>query len=381
MAYTEITSEGWLSRLGKSIGGVLVGILFVVVAFPVLFWNEGRAVQTAKSLEEGAAAVIDVDPASVSPSNDRRLVHVSGTATTNETLNDSVFGVSINALRLQRETEKYQWEETKRSETRKKLGGGTETITTYDYHPTWASHLIDSSGFREAGHNNPSSWRYAPQSSTAQHATLGAYVLDPSQVAELGSGEVLSVDSPRLPTGVHLNSGVLYVGESAGAEPKIGDERITFKALKPTTASVIGEQVGSSLRPYQTKAGDKILIVSAGQHSADEMFKQEQLGNTAMTWVLRFVGWLVMFIGFGMVFKPLSVLADVIPFLGSMVGAGTGLFAFVIASSLSTVTCAIAWIFYRPIVGVPLLLLAGGGIYWLATHGKKKQAARVQPAL
>ena len=51
---TEVTSQSWFSRIVESIKSVLVGGAFFVLSFPVLFWNEGRAVRTAKSLEEGA---------------------------------------------------------------------------------------------------------------------------------------------------------------------------------------------------------------------------------------------------------------------------------------------------------------------------------------
>jgi len=58
-SYTEVTTKGLGSRLGASIKGVLVGVVMVTAAFPVLFWNEGRAVQTAKSLAEGRGAVVE----------------------------------------------------------------------------------------------------------------------------------------------------------------------------------------------------------------------------------------------------------------------------------------------------------------------------------
>ena len=51
--FTEITQKGWTSRIGESIKGVLIGIVLIGLSCVGLFWNEGRAVQTAKSLAEG----------------------------------------------------------------------------------------------------------------------------------------------------------------------------------------------------------------------------------------------------------------------------------------------------------------------------------------
>jgi len=89
--------------------------------------------------------------------------------------------------------------------------------------------------------------------------------------------------------------------------------------------------------------------------------------------LFRFLGFMLMYIGMGMVFRPLSVLADVIPILGTIVGKGTGFVAFIIAAICSLVTIAIAWIAYRPILAISLLVVAGGCIYLFIS--KKKAAA------
>ena len=54
MAVTETTTESWGSRLGSSIKGVLIGAALFIAGFPVLFWNEGNSVKTARAIDEGA---------------------------------------------------------------------------------------------------------------------------------------------------------------------------------------------------------------------------------------------------------------------------------------------------------------------------------------
>ena len=54
-----VTERGLGSRLGRSIKGVLVGIVLFGLSFPVLFWNEGRAVKRHRDLQEGAVHVAD----------------------------------------------------------------------------------------------------------------------------------------------------------------------------------------------------------------------------------------------------------------------------------------------------------------------------------
>ena len=79
-----------------------------------------------------------------------------------------------------------------------------------------------------------------------------------------------------------------------------------------------------------------------------------------LTWILRLVGFLLMVLGLNMIFKPLAVIADVLPILGSIVGAGTGIIACLLAAILSLLTIAIAWIVYRPLLGIILLAVAVG---------------------
>src|SRR5258705_3919965 len=98
--YTEVTTKGWGSRISESIKGVLFGIALIALSAWGLFWNEGRAVQTAKSLTEGASLVIDVDPGRVDPANEGKLVHVSGDIKAGVKPVDAEFGATANGLRL-----------------------------------------------------------------------------------------------------------------------------------------------------------------------------------------------------------------------------------------------------------------------------------------
>ncbi len=133
MATTETTVESWGSRLGSSLKGVLVGFLLVFASIALLFWNEGRTVNRAKALNEGASAVITVDAAKVDPQNDGKLVHVSGEVATADVLEDLKFGVSVNAIKLVRNVESYQWQENEESTTQRGSGGSQETTTTYKF--------------------------------------------------------------------------------------------------------------------------------------------------------------------------------------------------------------------------------------------------------
>ena len=68
-SFTETVSTGWFSRIGDSIKGILFGLLLVIAAFPVLFINEGCAVKTRKTLDQGNKEFVHVDPTAIDTSN------------------------------------------------------------------------------------------------------------------------------------------------------------------------------------------------------------------------------------------------------------------------------------------------------------------------
>lgn len=380
---TVTSSQSWGSRLMDSIKSVLFGLVVFLVAFPVLFWNEGRAVRTARSLEEGAGAVVSVPADAVDPSKEGELVHVSGRVTTEGALTDPELGVQAQGVKLIRRVEMYQWEEEEKSEKKKKLGGGEETVTTYTYRKDWSHDPIDSSSFQEpGGHENPGSFPIQASTVVADPVHVGAFTLSSEQVDQLSEGKPLAVTEAML-EGVpgrgpewKVSEGRFYLGEQPAA-PQVGDVRVSFEVVNPSTVSLVGVQTGETFAAYQAEAGDSILLVEEGTHTAAAMFQAAQSANTVLTWIMRAGGFLMMFIGLMAVFKPISVFADVVPLVGTMLGAGLGVFCFLLSFAFSILTIAVAWIFYRPLLGIVLLALALGGIFWLVSLGRKKKRQRL----
>jgi len=101
--YTTTSHQSWFSRLGNSIKGILFGFILFLGAFPLLFWNEGRSVETYKTLQEGGKQVVSLNSNRVSPENEGRLIHLSGSSETAEVLVDPDFNVSSNAIKLIRQ--------------------------------------------------------------------------------------------------------------------------------------------------------------------------------------------------------------------------------------------------------------------------------------
>lgn len=384
----SVTSQrGWFARLGSAFGGVLTGLALILASIILLGWNEGRSVQSIRSNNEGARIVTPVAATALQASNEGRLVHLTAPAVADGHRIDTDLGIQAEALGLQRKVQYFQWIETSRSETRTKLGGGEETVTTYAYDKAWTDSPQDSSSFHQpAGHQNPAA-TLADASFLADQARLGAFRLDRDGLQQVSAQTPLNLTedearaaAAQLGQAVSLAENGLYIGANPAA-PQVGDMKVTYLvAPQNQVLSVIGAQTNGVLRPYPTRAGAPLLMVTAGTASADEMFAQARSANQVLTWILRVVGVVVMIAAFGMVLAPLGVLADVVPLFGKVVRMGTGLVAAALGLCISAVVIAASWIVFRPLVGLGLLAMAGAAIGFLVWRARAQASPRLAQA-
>lgn len=404
MAYQEVTHESWFSRLGKSFRGIVTGIILIGAASFLLYWNEGRTVKTGDAIGEARAAAVELnDISKADPSFEGKVIHATGRAETQDRLQDPVFGVGVVAVKLERKVEYYQWRENSRTEKRKKLGGGEETVTTYTYDQTWTSSPIDSGAFRDPAYVgvNFVLTNVEREQWVAPNVTFGAYTLSDSLKNSIGGAQPLQVEltdeqkdgvskmitipaqyqdkkgtaapgasgsavdaaaralfgkkeeaDPR--TFVHSQGSVIYLGANPNA-PKVGDVRVTFSQTPPANISIVSKVIGSTFEHFTASNGYTFQRLEMGSVSADNMFEGAQSENKTMAWILRVVGVLLVSAGIRMILAPLSVLADVIPLLGDIVGAGTGLVASLLGLAWGLLVIAVAWIRFRPLLAAVLL--------------------------
>jgi hypothetical protein len=344
----------------------------------VLFWNEGRAVKRYKALVEGAASVVTISSDQILPENESKLVHTMGFATTGGTIHDPVLPVSVKALRYQRTSVMYQWEEQSETKTKKKIGGGEKQVTTYTYNKIWSKNLIDHTRFKKSnGHENPTRMPYGSVSINAQDATLGAFALSPALLMKIDSFEVFDGSSENeVPVSGNLAisryMGGYYIGSNPES-PAVGDVKISFEKVAPLNVSVIGAQYGNMIVSYTTANGGDILELAPDNVDAQKMFKMAHNRNTLLTWGVSLGGLFAMFFGFMLMFRPISVFADVLPVLGSVAEAGLGLISFILALTGTLTVVAIAWIYYRPVLGISLIAVGVVLIVWLIYRSVSKK--------
>ena len=101
-------------RAGSCVGAVF-GVLLCLGGSVLLWYNEGVAVRTARSLDE---AMKHLSSAGAADAAEGALVHASGGVTA-QVLRDDQFGLSpLEAVSLERVVEVRQWKESSRKHTR-----------------------------------------------------------------------------------------------------------------------------------------------------------------------------------------------------------------------------------------------------------------------
>ncbi len=376
--HTVVTRQAWSSRLGESLKGILVGLVLLVGGCILLWWNEGRAVVTAKGLAEGAGLVTAVPAGRVAPEHEGRLVHVAGRAGSGEVLADPDFPMmTVRGLVLRRQVEMYQWREKEQTKETKETGGSVVKETTYSYDQVWSSTLNDSSRFYDAaGHRNPASLPYADMKLMAADARLEAFRLSSGLLAQLPVTDTLRPpEAAALGPRQHPAQGRIYIGDNPDS-PAVGDVRLQYTYAPEQEVSVVARQSGDGFTPFSVSDGKRsIQMLEAGLHDASAMFHNAQMKNQALTWVLRAVGWLVLFLGFYFVLRPLSVFGDLRPGLGSFLNVGVSLVSLILSAIAGLLVIALAWLFYRPVLGVLLLALAAAAAVGLKKLVNKRAAA------
>ena len=68
---TKVTRQGFGSRLGGAIKGILFGIVLFFGSFVLLWWNEGNAVDQYKNINEVRDAAVEISPDDPAATADR----------------------------------------------------------------------------------------------------------------------------------------------------------------------------------------------------------------------------------------------------------------------------------------------------------------------
>ena len=407
MAYTETTYTGYGTRVKNSFKAIGTGFMLFLAGTALLWWNEGRAVKTNDMLNEAeAATVVMENPSKLDNSLEGELVCATALATTEDSLIDQQFGFGVKAIAIKRTVRYYQVQEKSKQEKKDKIGGGEETVTTYTYNRGWVTTPINSEGFHDPGYRKINFvLTTVPQEDVwAQNVTFGAYTLPESLIRSITSteplkpviaqdrmesmnedarhaalrnysssklGNVAKSHNAEVGQFIRVTDNELYIGMTPSS-PAVGDVKVTFEKVVPAKVTLIAKVNGNTFEPYKAKNGYTFQTLVMGEKDAAEIYEGEHDMNNIMLWVFRIIGILMVIGGLKGIFGFLETLLKVLPFIANILGWGVGVICTVVGVVWGLIVIAIAWLFYRPLLGITLLVVAGLLIWIFAFKGKDK---------
>ena len=140
----------------------------------------------------------------------------------------------------------------------------------------------------------------------------------------------------------------------------------------PAKVTIIAQVTGNTFKSYKAKNGKRFQTLVMGKKNADEIFDAEHQANHFWMWILRLIGALMVISGLKGIFGFLEMILKVVPFIANIIGWGVGVVCTVIGIAWSLIVIAIAWLFYRPLLGISLLVVAGALVWIFAFKGKDK---------
>ncbi len=356
-----------MKKIGDSFKGILGGIVAIIIGVILLWWNEGNNVRNIKTTDEMMKTVIDITSDSVDAANEGKLVATHGRLVNEETLTDNEFGVSLVTPKMTRTVELYQWVEKEED------NDGTKT---YSYTKEWSDSIIDSSSFNQSGHDNPKTKPYEDKATFSANVTVGAFKLSFDQVQMLSTNGVFTDYAAEKLTAIGYHTAGNYITNSENYDnPNVGDVRIIISYNNSTDISILAVQTGNTFSDFVSKVGKTHNRIEDGIHTGSDMINSIIQENKIIKWALRFAGILLCIVGVATLFKPLSTLANFVPILGGIVDMAVGLVGLIVGLAISLVVIAIAWIRFRPLIGIALLVVVGALVFILIKKKKNKVAS------
>lgn len=352
-------------------GGIVGGLVILIAGIGLLWYNEGRAVKTARAISEAKKTYTQVKSDKVDSKYDGKLIATNGKIDLSnaEELVDETFGIKAKSIKLKRTVEMYQWDESCETDDNDK-----EKCT---YEKKWADDLIDSSDFKEAeGHKNPESMPYNEETYLASNVKLGAFTLTKELEERLPAEK--EVNTQQLTEqfnnkveGLKVN-GKYITNISEEGTPEVGNIRVSFAYNGTESASVLAVQNDDTFAEYTAKSGKHVYRIKEGIHTGAVILQDMTDENNFLKWLLRILGTILIMGGIGSIFGPIQTLANHVPILRNIVSFATGLVAFVLGLAISLLVIAIAWFRFRPILSIVLIVIVVGLLLFLKFKNKEE---------
>ena len=326
------------------------------------------------AINEARKNFVQIKSDEVLEENEGKLVATYGKINTAslDTLTDSVYNVSIPAIKMKRKVEMYQWVEECETDD-----NDQEKCT---YKKEWSDTLVDSSEFSDASYANPESFIVDEEEFYSQSVSMGAFELPErllknlSYNSQIKNQQLVEQYQNNIEEYTVQNN---YISNVKDSVPEVGDIRISFVYNSSKSVSVLAVQSDNSFKAYMSKKGESIFKIVDGEYTGEEMLENMAESNKFMKWILRIIGAFLIYLGFAALVAPIQVLTKNIPVLSNIVSASTNAIAFILGLAVSFIIIAVAWFRFRPVLSIALLAIVVILIVGLFMLKKNKTTQKV----
>lgn len=419
--FRSVSHRSLGDNLLESIKGFLIGLVLFFAAFPVLWWNEG-CVDPASIAK--TAVVVKADGSG--NEGEGKLVAVTDKLAVTERVGDPGMLAPGAYVELRRDVSMYAWIEKKETQTKKRLGGGSDVITTYTYQRDWTSSPADSESFNHPeGHENPrldvrsavfhpalaevGGFSFAPAEAKLPPATsidvtaeMVKLPAPPPPIAPAPSAKALPGKKPvpvkapppkkpdpkkAAPADADADTDAAADTDADADTDAAAKSNLPFRFIAPALfrgagtpeRPVVGDvkvsyqavTPGKLTTLYGTRQGKSVIpFVFEG---SDKLFRvvegthQEAMAtlhneHVTRTWAIRGLGFFMIWVGLALVIGPFNAVLDIVPFIGQAGRFVTGIVMFPIAALLAGTTIVISAIAHSTILLVGTLVVLVGGM-------------------
>lgn len=230
------------------------------------------------------------------PAASGEMVVAVGVPLPSEPLVDDVTGFSLEVLRLSRDVEIYQWRERITRHSSTDDNGNERVWRTYSYEKVWTDHPISSVHFEKSfTHRNRGSLPFPDRTLKASSIRFGDAVLDPAYASMMGgmspfpvTREMFDGMPEELKSRFAIVDGRLFPDRS----PEIGDIRVTYQALMPRQATIVGEYRDGAIVPAKTEAGE-ISFFRWGNLDVEKVVEMERSDSRTLGIFLKILAGLL----------------------------------------------------------------------------------------
>jgi hypothetical protein len=357
------------------LAGVMGGALLFLCAFPVLYFNEAQ-----ENLSKVAEQAVEYNEALESS----YLGYTVGAFSATNKANDPL--LTREFVAVTRKVEMYGYIETQSTSTAN--SGNTQSTSNseirYTYSKawlvnpsqttTWRGRVIDFPRDLPINYNTWILNLPQAQTSTSTGLSMNNIPVDATNL-DLSAFNDLSVTQDMIADNIYtvVLSDLYFSNQGTfnSSIPVIGDVRISFTAIEfDDQGLLLGNIDNNQFSAFTTDSGNILYRFFNGESTIENVVSKLQTEYQLTIWIFRAVGFLMLFIGLLLSFKPISTLFNFIPIFGSV---GSGLFTIMlfVVSLVLAVTTIVLSLIVQNILVVSLITLGIFGLFFVLVRRPK----------